>query len=87
MALRILLLVIALKKLLVARDKDDALWLYLGKPIRYNDEFISNIHGGPIALSFKFKYLGLNINDYKDLKWGDEPVEVFLNMKSYDKRR
>lgn len=65
----------------VARDKDDALWLYLGKPIRYNDEFRSNIHSGPIARSFKFKYLGLNINDYKDLKWEDEPVEVFLNME------
>lgn len=24
---------------------------------------------------------GLNENDYKDLKWEDEPLEVFVNME------
>ena len=28
----------------------------------------------------KFKYLGLNTDDYKDLKWEDGPVEVFLKL-------
>ena len=28
-----------------------------------------------------FKYFGLNENDYGNLKWEDEPVEVFLNME------
>ena len=29
----------------------------------------------------EFNRFGLNENDYKDLKWEDEPVEVFLNME------
>ena len=28
-----------------------------------------------------FKMFGLNQDDFKDLKWEDEPVEVFLNME------
>ena len=28
-----------------------------------------------------FSEYGLNPNDFKDLKWEDEPVEVFVNMK------
>ena len=29
----------------------------------------------------KIKYLGLNKADYDNLKWEDEPVEVFVNME------
>ena len=29
----------------------------------------------------QFKWYGLNENDYKDLKWEDEPIEVFLNLE------
>ena len=28
-----------------------------------------------------FENFGLNENDYKYLKWEDEPVEVFVNME------
>ena len=35
----------------------------------------SKILGYPIS-----KY-GLNENDYANLKWEDEPVEVFLNLE------
>ena len=28
-----------------------------------------------------FKDFGLNPDDFKDLKWEDEPVEVFLNLE------
>lgn len=65
----------------VARDKDKTLWLYLGKPVRKDDYFCHNIYSKVIANHHGFKYLGLNIDDYKDLKWEDEPKEVFLNLE------
>ena len=65
----------------VTRDKDGSLWLYLGKPVRKDDYFCHNIYSKVIANHYGFKHLGLNIDDYKDLKWEDEPVEVFLNLK------
>lgn len=64
----------------VARDEDKELWLYLGKPIRMSRNF-THKKGRIITNSYGFKYLGLNIDDYKDLKWEDEPVEVFLNLE------
>lgn len=63
----------------VARDEDKELWLYLGKPIRMSRNF-THKKSRIITNSYGFKYLGLNIDDYKDLKWEDEPVEVFLNL-------
>lgn len=65
----------------VARDKDKTLWLYIGKPVRKNEIFEPNKHGRTVSHSHVFKDLGLNIEDYKDLKWEDEPVEVFLNLE------
>ena len=65
----------------VARDKNDNLFLYLKKPIRASNYFISR-SGGMLLLATKnFSECGLNPNDFKDLKWEDEPVEVFINMK------
>ena len=64
----------------VARDEDGLLWLYLGKPVRKDKIFECNKHG-KIITSRYFGDFGLNINDYKDLKWEDEPVEVFLNLE------
>lgn len=66
----------------VARDKHEALWLYLGKPTRKKSGcFASNKHGSVICSGSLFKHFGLDINNYKDLKWEDEPIEVFLNME------
>ena len=65
----------------VARDKDGDLYSYMGKPIRISDNFIQ-CNGGCILEGNKgFLNYGLNENDYADLKWEDEPVEVFLNME------
>ena len=65
----------------VARDKDGDIYLYLGKPIRISDNFIQ-CNGGCILEGNKgFLNYGLNENDYVNLKWEDEPVEVFLNME------
>ena len=65
----------------VARDKSGYLYLHIGKPFRDRLEFSNNsniyyrLHGDG------FKCFGLNENDYTDLKWEDEPVEVFVNME------
>ena len=66
----------------VARDMDRTLCLYIGKPFRGNTQFCAKISNGVIVLTqYHFKILGLNEKDYANLKWEDEPVEVFLNME------
>ena len=66
----------------VAKDKDGGLYLYLGKPFRGSSEFYGNPDKGSSFLTYhNFEYFGLNENDYKDLKWEDEPLEVFVNME------
>lgn len=65
----------------VARDKNGSLFLYFGKPYRDGSIFKVDKYqyiyytGGSLA---KF---GLNENDYANLNWEDEPVEVFLNLE------
>lgn len=68
----------------VARDKYGSLFLYLGKPFRDNIEFHGNVNKGIITLisSGRFNKFGLNENDYDNLTWEDEPVEVFLNIEN-----
>ena len=69
-------------KFYVARNKDRKLFLYLGKPIRSATVFCGNIDEGVYIMTHNyFENFGLNENDYKDLKWEDEPVEVFVNME------
>lgn len=65
----------------VARDENKTLWLFLGKPIRDYNCYITKICGSVISNSYNFKDFGLNPDDYKDLKWEDEPIEVFLNLE------
>lgn len=65
----------------VARDKNETLWLYMGKPIREDEAFQNNRHGYLITNSRSFENFGLNKDDYKDLKWEDEPVETFLDLE------
>ena len=63
----------------VARDKDGSLWLYIGKPIRSESVFASDVN--ITFAKYNFHMLGLNENDYANLKWEDEPLEVFVNME------
>ena len=67
----------------VARENDGVLWLYMGKPIRCEGMFVSSWkkRGKRIGRGSDLKMFGLNENDYKDLKWEDEPLEVFINME------
>ena len=63
----------------IARDKDGGLWLYFNKPFR-DDERFFGLKNVPLT-QHKINRLGLNKNDYANLKWEDEPVEVFVNME------
>lgn len=65
----------------VARDKNGKLWLYMGKPIRFNNAFIADLSKGNTLTNINFRCFGLNESDYLNLKWEDEPVEVFLNLE------
>lgn len=67
----------------VARDKDKTLWLYLGKPIKDEDcdRYIPYRGGNAIIGRDKFKDFNLNPNDFKNLSFDDNPVEVFLNLE------
>ena len=65
----------------VARDKNGKLFLYMRKPLRTSDMFISSRFGSFINEGRFFSEYGLNCDDFKDLKWEDEPVEVFINME------
>ena len=65
----------------VARDRNGELCLYLGKPFRgryaYRTKSDCVIHLNWLNI----KKYGLNEHNYDNLKWEDEPIEVFLNME------
>ena len=66
----------------VARDMDGVLCLYISKPFRDHIQFHPNIRNGVIVLNrYNYKKFGLNEDDYANLKWEDEPVEVYLNVE------
>ena len=65
----------------VARDMDGGLYLYLGKPFRGDGEFHGVAGKKVFTLTGDFRSFGLNKNDYKNLHWKDEPIEVFVNME------
>lgn len=69
----------------VARDKNGKLYLYMNKPLRKTYEFICT-NGKALTLATppkNFSKYGLDAKDYANLKWEDEPVEVFINMEEY----
>lgn len=65
----------------VARDEDNILWLYLGNPTRSKQVFTDPSPCRIIRSEKYFSDYGLDVNDYVNLKFEDEPVEVFLNLK------
>lgn len=65
----------------VARDKfNNLLYLYLGKPRRDTNRFHSNNKGCIVEREGFLYNFGLNTKDFENLKFEDEPVEVFLNL-------
>lgn len=65
----------------VARDKNGILALWLGKPHRGKYYWITKGNKMLMGADVELNLYGLNIEDYKDLKWEDKPIEVFLNLK------
>ena len=66
----------------VARDMDGRIYLYLGKPERRKSCFITyGVNSNFMVDEYNFENVGLNSDDFKNLKWEDEPVEVFVNME------
>ena len=65
----------------VARDMDGRLYLYLGKPVRRYTEFGGFAEKNIYVIPNTLENFGLKEDDFKDLKWEDEPLEVFLNME------
>ena len=65
----------------IARDKNGELFLYMRKPFRGIDRFHEYQNGCIITGDNNFYNFGLNKDDHVNLKWEDEPVEVFLNME------
>lgn len=65
----------------VARDKNGELFLYMSKPFRGINEFHKYKNGCIVTSYNHFSNFGLNKDDYDNLKWEDEPVEVFINIK------
>ena len=65
----------------VARDKNGELFLYMSKPFRGVNQFHECQTGHLITSGIDFPHFGLNEDDYANLKWEDEPVEVFINME------
>lgn len=65
----------------VARDKNGTLWIYIGKPFRGENIFYSNPDMRGICLTCNIESYRLKREDYDNLKWEDEPIEVFVNME------
>ena len=65
----------------VARDRyNNILYLYLGKPRRDTNRFQSCDKGSIVEREGFLHNFGLNVNDFENLKFSDEPVEVFLDL-------
>lgn len=65
----------------VARDKNGELFLYISKPFRGIDRFHPCQNGCIITSDDNLSDFGVNKDDYDNLKWEDEPVEVFINLE------
>lgn len=66
----------------VARDKNNELGLWFGKPYRGIENWICVGYSVIIASGDReLNLCRLNIEDYDNLKWEDEPLEVFLNLE------
>ena len=66
----------------VARDADNSLWLFLCKPKRSKETFMPTSPGRIITSEIDFSNYGLDVKDFENLKFEDEPVEVFLNLEN-----
>lgn len=65
----------------VVRDKDGELNMWFGTPYRYKGYWVNVYNSILIASGDKeLKLYGLDKEDYDNLKWENEPIEVFLKL-------
>ena len=56
--------------------------LWIGLPRRGEHAWCQDKMSHPLAINEEsFKNFGINIDDYKNLRWEDKPVEVFINLE------
>ena len=58
--------------------------LRIGKPKRIYGKYWGHEQGNAVSLLTNERYINdfnLNISDFDNLKWEDEPIEVFLKLK------
>lgn len=68
----------------IARDKSGELVLWFGKPKRASSAELWYSYNGITWITDRvsdFHLYNLNPKDFDNLKWEDEPVEVFLNIE------
>lgn len=68
----------------VTRDGYGTLELWLGKPKRWEISKRKIWFPGSNSIQIPsdgFNRLGINVEDFTNLKWEDEPVGVFLNLE------
>ena len=74
--------VVVEKKNLTSYYEHENIWLFLGKPERCKETW-NDVHGKALRIlpGYAFEKYGLHVIDYTNLKFEDEPVEVFLNLE------
>lgn len=67
----------------VARDKDGDINLWMGKPERLSlsEQWYGYNEITWITKNSYIRFYNINPKDFQNLKWEDEPVEVFLNLE------
>lgn len=71
----------------ITRNKDGKLFLWIGKPRRVPvvKRWVGYNEVTWITSSDNIRAYNLNPKDFDNLKWEDEPKEVFLNMEKNEK--
>lgn len=64
----------------VTRDKSSDLVLWLNKPFRGIEMWINIENSFILAANKEFSIFNLNMEDYNNLTFEDEPLEVYLNL-------
>lgn len=67
----------------VTRDKNGELCLWINKPYRGLETWVNIDNSYILAINDNLKLFNLNVEDYNNLTFEDDPLEVYLK---YEKR-
>lgn len=62
----------------VTRDKNGELCLWINKPYRGLEMWINVNNSFVLAINDDFKLFNLNVEDYNNLTFEDDPLEIYL---------